>query len=123
MIGTFFASTINKVFAGVTLVLLTIIAILYFSLAAEKRTSAANMEKHLACEAAHKVTAASFEAVVTQLESYVAQGEMRKTLLEEAKKKAEQETADLQDEADALRGQRVDDECRSPTSVIKSRGL
>lgn len=123
MLGDFFAPLVNKIFAGVILVLLLIIGILWWSNAAKDRENDRLRNTVAVSEAQHSVTAASLGALTRQMEELVAAGQLRESLLEEAMERAESEASELQGEADALRAEGVIDQCRSPAGVLKSRGL
>lgn len=123
MLGDFFAPLMNKIFAGVILVLLLIIGILWWSNAAKDRENDRLRNTLAVSEAQHSVTAASLGALTRQMEDLVAAGQLRESLLEEAMERAESEASELQGEADALRAEGVTDQCRSPAGVLKSRGL
>lgn len=123
MIGTFFASTVNKVFAIVIGILLIALGIALWSNAAKDRENDRLRNTLAVSEAQHSVTAASLGALTRQMEDLVAAGQLRESLLEEAMERAESEASELQGEADALRAEGVTDQCRSPAGVLKSRGL
>lgn len=123
MIGTFFASTVNKVFAIVIGILLIALGIALWSNAAKDRENDRLRNTLAVSEAQHSVTAASLGALTRQMEDLVAAGQLRESLLEEAMERAESEASELQGEADALRAEDVTDQCRSPAGVLKSRGL
>lgn len=123
MLGDFFAPLVNKIFAGVILVLLLIIGILWWSNAAKDRENDRLRNTLAVSEAQHSVTATSLGALTRQMEDLVAAGQLRESLLEEAMERAESEASELQGEADALRAEGVTDQCRSPAGVLKSRGL
>lgn len=123
MIGTFFASTVNKVFAIVIGILLIALGITLWSNAAKDRENDRLRNTLAVSEAQHSVTAASLGALTRQMEDLVAAGQLRESLLEEAMERAESEASELQGEADALRKEGVIDQCRSPAGVLKSRGL
>ena len=123
MIGTFFASTVNKVFAIVIGILLIALSIALWSNAAKDRENDSLRNTLAVSEAQHSVTAASLGALTRQMEDLVAAGQLRESLLEEAMERAESEASELQGEADALRAEGVTDQCRSPAGVLKSRGL
>ena len=123
MIGTFFASTVNKVFAIVTAILLVALGIALWSNAAKDRENDRLRNTLAVSEAQHGVTAASLGALTRQMEELVAAGQLRESLLAEAIERAEAEASELQGEADALRAEGVIDQCRSPAGVLKSRGL
>ena len=123
MIGTFFASTVNKVFAIVIGILLIALGIALWSNAAKDRENDRLRNTLAVSEAQYSVTAASLGALTRQMEDLVAAGQLRESLLEEAMERAESEASELQGEADALRAEGVIDQCRSPAGVLKSRGL
>lgn len=123
MLGDFFASTVNKVFAIVIGILLIALGIALWSNAAKDRENERLRNTVAVSEAQHSVTAASLGALTRQMEDLVAAGQLRESLLEEAMERAESEASELQGEADALRAEGVTDQCRSPTGVLKSRGL
>ncbi|MBY8333103.1 hypothetical protein [Qipengyuania pacifica] len=123
MIGTFFASTVNKVFAIVIGILLIALGIALWSNAAKDRENDRLRNTLAVSEAQHSVTAASLGALTRQMEDLVTAGQLRESLLEEAMERAESEASELQGEADALRAEGVIDQCRSPAGVLKSRGL
>lgn len=123
MIGTFFASTVNKLFAIVIGILLIALGIALWSNAAKDRENDRLRNTLAVSEAQHSVTAASLGALTRQMEDLVAAGQLRESLLEEAMERAESEASELQGEADALRAEGVTDQCRSPAGVLKSRGL
>lgn len=123
MIGTFFASTVNKVFAIVIGILLIALGIALWSNAAKDRENDRLRNTLAVSEAQHSVTAASLGALTRQMEDLVAAGQLRESLLEEAMERAESEASELQGEADALRAEGVIDQCVTPSGVLKSRGL
>jgi predicted negative regulator of RcsB-dependent stress response len=123
MITTFFASTINKVFAGVVLALLVALGIAMWSNARKDATIETLRNAVAVSEAQHSVTAASLDSLTRRMKELVEQGQLRESLLAEAMKEAEEETSELQDEADALRKEGVTDQCVTPAGVLRSRGL
>ena len=123
MISTFFASTINKVFAGIVLALLVALGIAMWSSARKDATIETLRNTVAVSEAQHSVTAASLDALTRRMKELVEQGQLRESLLAEAMKEAEEETSELQNEADALRKEGVTDQCVTPAGVLRSRGL
>lgn len=123
MIGTFFASTINKVFAGVVLALLVALGIAMWSSARKDATIETLRNTVAVSEAQHSVTAASLDTLTRRMKELVEQGQLRESLLAEAMKQAEKEAGSLQDEADALRKEGVTDQCVTPAGVLRSKGL
>lgn len=123
MLGDFFASTANKLFAIVTGILLIALGIALWSNAAKDRENDRLRNTLAVSEAQHSVTAASLGALTRQMEDLVAAGQLRESLLEEAMEQAESEASELQEEADALRKEGVGDQCVTPTGVLRSRGL
>lgn len=123
MITTFFASTINKVFAGVVLALLVALGIAMWSNSRKDATIETLRNAVAVSEAQHSVTAASLDSLTRRMKELVEQGQLRESLLEEAMEQAESEAGELQDEADALRAEGVIDQCVTPAGVLKSRGI
>lgn len=123
MLGDFFASKVNKVFAIVIGILLIALGVALWSNAAKDRENDRLRNTLAVSEAQHSVTAASLGALTRQMEDLVAAGQLRESLLEKAMERAESEASELQGEADALRAEGVTDQCRSPAGVLKSRGL
>jgi len=123
MISDFFAPLINKIFAGVVLTLLVALGIALWSNARKDATIETLRNTVAVSEAQHSVTAASLDALTRRMKELVEQGQLRESLLAEAMKEAEEETSELQDEADALRKEGVTDQCVTPAGVLRSRGL
>lgn len=123
MIRQFFAPLAMKVAGGIIAVLALACAILWWS-NSRKDSQIEDLQQTLAVsEAQHDVTVASLDALTRRMQELVRDGELRRGLLQAAISDAKAEAADLQDEADALRSEAIEDQCVTPAGVLKSRGL
>lgn len=96
MIGTFFASTLNKVFAGVTVALLLFAGIQTWRLSNAKGDLEDKRNELATCEARHAVTRQSVETLEAEIADLNEQAEQRAEAFAEAQELAKEREKELE---------------------------